>query len=79
MVTPSTSAPAVPLLEQAEQGTSLWMDAWLRLRKNKMAVLGAVIILVISFASVFGPLMVAFSYEETNLRSEEHTSELQSR
>ena len=67
MVTPSTSAPAVPLLEQAEQGTSLWMDAWLRLRKNKMAVLGAVIILVISFASVFGPLMVAFSYEVTNL------------
>ena len=58
---------AAALLEQAEQGTSLWKDAWLRLRKNRMAVFGGVVILVISFASIVGPYMVRLSYEETNL------------
>jgi oligopeptide transport system permease protein len=67
MAAPTIPVPAVQLLEQAEQGTSLWMDAWLRLRKNKMAVLGAVIILVISLASIVGPFMVRLSYEETDL------------
>ena len=27
-------------IAQAEQGTSLWKDAWLRLRKNHLAVFG---------------------------------------
>jgi oligopeptide transport system permease protein len=64
----ASSTPLVAqLLEQAEHGTSLWMDAWLRLRKNRMAVLGAIVILVISLASIVGPFMVKLSYEETNL------------
>ena len=27
-------------IEQAEKGTSLWQDAWIRLRKNKLALFG---------------------------------------
>jgi oligopeptide transport system permease protein len=57
----------VHLLEQAEQGTSLWKDAWLRLRKNRMAVFSVVLLILISLASVFGPLFLTYSYEETNL------------
>lgn len=55
------------LLEQAEQGTSLWQDAWLRLRKNRMAVFGFVVVTLISLASIFGPFVVTYSYEENNL------------
>ena len=55
------------LLEEAEQGTSLWKDAWLRLRKNKMAVFGFVVVTLISLASIFGPFLVKYSYEENNL------------
>ncbi len=55
------------LLEEAEQGTSLWKDAWLRLRKNKMAVFGFVVVTLISLASIFGPFVVKYSYEENNL------------
>jgi oligopeptide transport system permease protein len=55
------------LLEQAEQGTSLWKDAWLRMRKNRMAVFSVVVLLVISLTSVFGPFFLTYSYEETNL------------
>src|SRR5450755_3573321 len=32
---------------EVEAGHSLWQDAWLRLRKNKMAVIGGVFILVL--------------------------------
>jgi oligopeptide transport system permease protein len=58
---------AAALLEQAEQGTSLWKDAWLRLRKNRMAVFGFVVIAIISLLSIFGPFVLKYSYEEQNL------------
>jgi oligopeptide transport system permease protein len=58
---------AAALLEQAEQGTSLWQDAWLRLRKNRMAVFGFIVIAVISLLSIFGPFVLKYSYEEQNL------------
>ena len=29
-----------PVFEDAEKGSSLWHDAWLRLRKNKLALFG---------------------------------------
>ena len=31
---------AITSIAEAEKGTSLWHDAWLRLRKNRMAVFG---------------------------------------
>jgi oligopeptide transport system permease protein len=55
------------LLDQAEQGTSLWRDAWLRLRKNRMAVFGFVVVALISLASIFGPFFITHDYDTTNL------------
>ncbi len=37
---------------QFEQGTSLWQDAWRRLRRNRLAVAGAIILVVIAVACV---------------------------
>ena len=45
---PPTSPAAVP--EPVEQGNSLWHDAWLRLRKNKLATFGLVSLSVIAVA-----------------------------
>jgi oligopeptide transport system permease protein len=50
-----------------EQGTSLWRDAWMRLRRNHMAVAGAIILLVIAIACVFGPWLSSYGYEEQDL------------
>lgn len=36
-------------LPKLEKGTSLWKDAWLRLRKNKLAMAGLVVVVVICF------------------------------
>jgi oligopeptide transport system permease protein len=39
-------------------GTSLWRDAWRRLLKNKLAVFGMVVVVVIAFASLLGPTII---------------------
>jgi oligopeptide transport system permease protein len=52
---------------EVEAGHSLWQDAWLRLRKNKMAVIGGVFILVLSLASFLAPLLARQSYDAQNL------------
>jgi len=36
-------------------GTSLWLDAWKRLRKNKLAVVSGIVMMTIVVACVFGP------------------------
>src|SRR3954453_21201176 len=56
-----------PVLEQAEQGSSLGHDAWLRLRKNKMAMLGGIILVVLMVVSFLAPLIAPYSYESQNL------------
>jgi len=52
--------------EQIETGSSLWRDAWSRLRKNKLAVCGGAILLTLSLLCIFGPIF-SQSYQEQNL------------
>jgi len=40
------------------RGSSLWRDAWRRLLKNKLAVFGLVVVVVISFAAITGPAII---------------------
>ena len=39
-------------------GTSLWRDAWRRLLKNKLAVFGLVVVIVVTVASIIGPTVI---------------------
>jgi ABC-type antimicrobial peptide transport system permease subunit len=48
----------VAQLDQADErikGDSLWMDAWRRLRRNRAATMGMVIIIVMILLAVFAP------------------------
>jgi oligopeptide transport system permease protein len=54
--------------EEAERGTSLWRAAWQRLGKNKMALISAIILILIAFASFIGPFFLTQSYETQNLQ-----------
>ena len=54
-------------INEAEQGSSLWHDAWLRLRKNKMALFGGVTLLVFIIIAILTPLIAPYSYETQNL------------
>jgi len=40
------------------RGTSLWRDAWRRLLKNKLAVFGLVVVIVVTLASIIGPTVI---------------------
>jgi oligopeptide transport system permease protein len=39
-------------------GTSLWRDAWRRLLKNKLAVFGMIVVVIITLASLVGPYVI---------------------
>ena len=51
----------------AEKGTSLWLDSYYRLKKNKMAIVSCIYLLIQSLAAIFAPMIAPFSYEETDL------------
>ncbi|MBI5690888.1 MAG: ABC transporter permease [Verrucomicrobia bacterium] len=62
---PGAAAPAAPA--EAEAGSSLWHDAWLRLRKNRLAVFGLWSLALVTLACVAGPWFSPYGYEEQQL------------
>jgi oligopeptide transport system permease protein len=65
MSAPTTATPEAPAA--LEQGTSLGHDAWLRLRKNKLAVFGLACLAVVSVLCLIGPWLLPYGYEEQKL------------
>ena len=55
------------VFENAEQGSSLWHDAWLRLRKNKLALFGGGVLLFMLVVALLTPWIAPYSYEAQNL------------
>lgn len=53
--------------EPLEKGNSLWRDAWLRLRKNKLAVFGMWTLAVVTLACIAGPWISPYGYEQQDL------------
>lgn len=52
---------------EIEAGHSLWQDAWFRLRKNKMAVAGAIFVALLTLASFLAPFFAPNAYQQTHL------------
>ena len=67
MTTAEGSVPAVELVK----GTSLWLDAWKRLRKNRLAVWSSVVMVLLVVGCVFGPtatrLIWGYTFDHQNL------------
>ncbi|MEM1153365.1 MAG: ABC transporter permease [Pseudomonadota bacterium] len=61
------TADAIATLEQAEQGTSLWKDAWIRLRRNKLALFGLVLLSLFIIIALLTPWIAPYSYQAQNL------------
>lgn len=49
------------------ESLSAWRDSWERLRKNKLAMTGLIIMIMIVFMAIFGPMMVHYDYETNDL------------
>jgi dipeptide transport system permease protein len=43
---------------------SFWQEAWIRLRSNKLAVAGLIVILFMSLLAIFGPMLTDQSYSK---------------
>jgi oligopeptide transport system permease protein len=46
---------------------SYWQDAWRRLKKNRLAMAGLVILILITLLSIFAPMFSKFDYATQNL------------
>jgi oligopeptide transport system permease protein len=52
--------------DDTERGHSLWSDAWHRLRRNRAAFAGGILLVILALSCAAGPLF-SQSYEEQNL------------
>ena len=53
-----TTPPRPPIPEEAVVGTSLWKDAWRRLRRNRLATAGMLVVGTVVAASAIGPPVI---------------------
>ena len=49
-------------LRNKGKGVSLWQDAWRRLKKNKMAMIGLVVVAFYAIISLSAPILPIYSY-----------------
>ncbi|KGD96424.1 MULTISPECIES: ABC transporter permease [Rhizobium/Agrobacterium group] len=56
-----------PAMADEEPPVSLWRDAWHRLKRNKLAILGLGIVLLLAFAAIFGPYLTPYDFLSQDL------------
>ncbi|WP_141506537.1 ABC transporter permease [Paenibacillus luteus] len=50
------------------ESISAWKDAWLRLSSNKIAMLSLIILIIVSLAAAFGPMISEQDYQTNHLK-----------
>ena len=50
-----------------EKGSSLWQDAWIKLSKNYLALLGFAVLVLLVVISLLTPWIAPYSYSAQNL------------
>jgi oligopeptide transport system permease protein len=63
----ASAAPPKKPWREIEKGSSLWGDAWKRLKKNRVAVVSGVILVVMLLVCIIHPEVSAYRYDKTNL------------
>ena len=56
------SAPTTPLIESAQHSDGFWAAAYKRLRKNRVASISAVFIILLALVAIFGPSIYPHHY-----------------
>lgn len=63
----ATTAEAPIPLQNVEEGTSLWKDAWHRLRRNHLAVFSGGVIIFFALVCAVGPFLISSTYQAQDL------------
>jgi oligopeptide transport system permease protein len=53
----------------ARRPTSLWGDAWSRLRRNRLALVGGIIVLLLLIVAIFGPLLTPYPFYKQDVNA----------
>ena len=68
MATATASIEPAPIrADELVQGTSLWKDAWFRLKKNHVALFGLYAFCLIALLCLVGPFFTGYTYEQTEI------------
>jgi oligopeptide transport system permease protein len=51
----------------AKPSLTYWQDAWIRLRKNKAAIVGIIMLFLVVFLAIFGPMMNEYTLSDQDL------------
>ena len=54
-------------IAKPQPSASLWRDAFGRLRKNKLAMLGLILVSFVAFVAVFGTFLAPYNYQDQDL------------
>ena len=52
---------------EVEKGTSLWSNSWYRLKQNRVAIIGLVVLVIMILISLLTPWIAPYSYEAQDL------------
>ena len=52
---------------EIEKGTSLWSNSWYRLKQNRMAMIGLVVLIIMILVSLLTPWIAPYTYEGQDL------------
>src|SRR5688500_16324758 len=63
------SRPVPGTLVRPRRSAGLWADAWSRLRKNRLALFGLVLVSLLLFFGLFGPLLAPWPYQAQDLKA----------
>ncbi|PDT53168.1 MULTISPECIES: ABC transporter permease [Sinorhizobium] len=63
----SVQAQPAPLMDEAP--VSLWRDAWYRLKRNRLAIFGLGIIILLAFVALFGPYLTPYDFLSQDLEA----------
>lgn len=50
-------------LHMAVSSRSLWQDAWIRLKRNRAALASMIVLAILAFAGIFGPMLSSHPYD----------------
>ncbi|MBY4611199.1 ABC transporter permease [Rhizobium sp. 9T] len=64
-----SAIPLSPTETIEEPPVNLWRDAWHRLRRNKLAIFGLIVVLILAFTAVFGPYLTPYDYLSQDLNA----------
>lgn len=59
-----------PKSKRKFEGRSLWMDGWIRLKRNKLAMFGLALVIIICLAAIFAPYITRYDPNEQFVWSE---------